>query len=165
MSQTQKGIPPPQARKSFLRVEDGLERDEKRKAEGTTVSFQKVPMPQQTQLDPQRQLERHGLLAGSASQKWGTIWEKNSKNIRSEYFIQLLRMGHVSQKFRNFETRGIDVFRTFWVCQPRVISAKLKIDKSRTVLGGAHPQPWLSLQHLRAIQEVLGFQETQCENT
>ena len=26
------------------------------------VSFQKVPMPQQTQLDPQRQLERRGLL-------------------------------------------------------------------------------------------------------
>ena len=26
------------------------------------VSFQKVPMPRQTQLDPQRQLERRGLL-------------------------------------------------------------------------------------------------------
>ena len=50
-------------------MEGGLERDEEEKGRGDHGQLPKGAHAPATQLDPQRELERCGLLVGSASQE------------------------------------------------------------------------------------------------
>lgn len=158
--------PTPQARKSFPRVDGGLERDEEEKGRG---DHDQLPKCAHAPADTAGPTERTGEMWLVSGQRIpGVRHDLGELQEYLEWIFHPASENGSCESEINLEISKLEeliFFRTFWVCQLRVMPAKLKTDKRRTVLGGAHLQPWLSLQRLRAILGVLGFQENQCENT
>lgn len=86
--------------------------------------------------------QRCDLLVDTRVSEWGTTWEENSKSIWGEYVIQLLGIGPRSQKLILKCRKQRNWSFLYPLSLSTETSAKHKIEKSRTVLGGAYSQPW-----------------------